>query len=149
MPCSAPQGLVASASSEKGDKARMPTQECVDRIARAAYLRVDEAWISKQPVLGMGERRLWWLRGACADRCMSSKRASRGMRAICRALLRQLTPPSAPSAPCATPAAYVFQLLPALGRKVLKVVGPKRARAMREGKSGYSTGLLRGKKVAG
>mmetsp|Transcript_3164 Transcript_3164/g.7863 ORF Transcript_3164/g.7863 Transcript_3164/m.7863 type:complete len:114 (-) Transcript_3164:285-626(-) len=41
--------------------------------------------------------------------------------------------------------AYVFRFLPALGWMVLRKVGPKRARAVRDGKSGYDVqGLVGG-----
>ncbi|KAL6761352.1 hypothetical protein V8C86DRAFT_2536220 [Haematococcus lacustris] len=86
-----PQGLQqqtgAAAATSSADKARMPAARCVELIAAAAAHGVDEAWISRHPVLAL---------------------------------------------------AYVYQLLPTVGWFLLKKIGPKRARALKEGKSGYS-----------
>jgi len=83
-----PTGLITTPPSEDAakSKARMSPERCVELIAAAAAHGVDEAWISRHPVLAAG---------------------------------------------------YVFQLLPRLGWKVLKKIGPSRARAMKEGRSGY------------
>lgn len=45
-------------------------------------------------------------------------------------------------------AGYIFQFLPHLGWHLLKKVGPKRARALKEGRSGYDLKLLAGEKKA-
>mmetsp|Transcript_22461 Transcript_22461/g.62024 ORF Transcript_22461/g.62024 Transcript_22461/m.62024 type:complete len:328 (+) Transcript_22461:177-1160(+) len=81
-----PTGLISTQAAEKEDKARMAPARCVELISSAAYHGVDEAWISKHPVLAL---------------------------------------------------AYIFQLAPTLGWMILKRVGPKRAKAMKEGRSGY------------
>lgn len=46
----------ATGSPNRNDPAR-----CVEMIANAAAHGVDEAWIAKHPVLGMGKRGAWVL----------------------------------------------------------------------------------------
>uniref|UniRef100_A0A7S0UUM4 NAD(P)-binding protein n=1 Tax=Polytomella parva TaxID=51329 RepID=A0A7S0UUM4_9CHLO len=76
-------------------KGRLPLDRAVQHIAAAIAHGVDEAWISKHPVLAM---------------------------------------------------AYVQQYAPSLAMRILKRIGPKRARALQEGRSGYDpNALLRGK----
>lgn len=104
----------------------------------------DEVWIANHPVLLLGYLMQVWRRGACVPpSAAASPQASLHSplqplrnRAANSHTERAIQSASLPAA--ALPSQYV----PWLGMLALKRVGPARARALRDGKSGYDMAAL-------
>lgn len=86
-----PQGRVTKQESARDQKKKVPLARCCQLVCDAAAHGRREAWIARQPVLGV---------------------------------------------------AYLAQWLPGVAAALLARVGPKRARALSEGRSGYDYGLV-------
>jgi hypothetical protein len=121
---------------EVSDSKRMPASRAVQLIANAMAAGVPECWLARQPVLLMGEfgcrakpQDFSPLQGVCGVEADADT-----LTAVCSMLCTCV---------CKSPAAaYLMQYVPQVGLAVMKYIGPKRARALSSGQSGYNLAAM-------
>ena len=129
-------GLVQQVETSAAAKKRLDPAATAAWIGAAAYHGLDEAWISRQPVLFLSASfRLFCAYsapsagGMCVSQWLVAHIAIGVREAVCTCAV------------CA--AGYAIQYIPSVAKMVLMKIGPGRARALKSGGSGYDVKLFK------